>query len=107
MGAARKQMKLTAESQLRGVLTVLDQKTKTPTAEILATIRQMVSDALEVLQEKDPAKQRIAFILLAVQQSTQVAVREVRGKELTRVTIVDQGLYHWALREIHALAGAA
>lgn len=46
-------------------------------------------------------------MLLAVQQSTQVAIKVVRGKRLTRVTIVDQQLYHWALEEIHALAGAA
>jgi hypothetical protein len=107
MTAAKRKPKLSAESHLRGVLTVLDRKSKTPTAEVLDVIREMVSDALEVLQERDPLKQRIAFFLLAVQQSTQVAVRTVRGKELTRVTIIDQGLYHWALREIHALAGAA
>lgn len=107
MTAAKRKPKLTAESQLRGVLMVLDQKTKTPTAEVLGTIRAMVQDALEVLQERDPEKQRIAFVLLAVQQSTRVAIREVRGKRITRVTIVDQNLYHWALGEIHALAGAA
>lgn len=107
MTVAKRKPKIAAETHLRGVLMVLDQKTKTPTAEILATIRQMVSDALDVLQEKDPLTKRVAFVLLAVQQSTQVAVKTVRGKELTRVTIVDQGLYHWALREIHALAGAA
>ncbi|MDG2524633.1 hypothetical protein P6166_04580 [Stenotrophomonas sp. HITSZ_GD] len=105
--SGKKPAKLPAESQLRGVLMVLDQKTKTPTAEVLGTIRTMVQDALDVLQERDPLQKRVAFVLLAVQQSTQVTQRTVRGKQLTRVTIVDQSLYHWALGEIHALAGAA
>ncbi|WP_439426796.1 hypothetical protein [Stenotrophomonas sp. T8] len=109
MTAARKKAaKLSPVDQLQGVLVVLEsQKAKNPTAELLLAIREMVSDALAVLQEPDPTKQRIAFVLLAVQQSTQVAIKEVRGKRLTRVTIIDQPLYHWALEEIHSLAGAA
>lgn len=103
-----KAAKLSPVSQLQGVLVVLEsRKAKNPTAELLTAIREMVSDALAVLQEPDPTKQRIAFVLLAVQQSTQVAIKVVRGKRLTRVTIVDQQLYHWALEEIHSLAGAA
>lgn len=107
MSAAKRKPKLSAVNQLQGVLTVLDGKTKLPTAEVLTSIREMVSDALAVLQEPDPLKRRIAFVLLAVQESTEVNVREVRGKRITRVTVVDQPLYHWALEEIHALAGAA
>jgi len=108
MPAAKAKAKLSPVSQLQGVLVVLEsRKAKNPTAELLTAIREMVSDALAVLQEPDPTKQRIAFVLLAVQQSTQVAIKVVRGKRLTRVTIVDQQLYHWALEEIHSLAGAA
>lgn len=107
MTASKRKTKLSAVSQLQGVLVVLDGRTKIPTAELLSTIRGMVSDALAVMQEPDPAKQKIAFVLLAIQQSTEVVVRVVRNKEITRVTVIDQQLYHWALREIHALAGAA
>ncbi len=107
MPASKAKASLSPASHLQGVLMVLDNRSKRPTAEMLGAIREMVSDALAVLQEPDPTKQRIAFVLLAVQQSTQVAVKEVRGKRLTRVTIIDQPLYHWALEEIHALAGAA
>jgi len=108
MGAPKSKPTLSPVSQLQGVLVVLEsRKAKNPTAELLGAIREMVSDALAVLQEPDPAKQRIAFVLLAVQQSTQVAVKEIRGKRITRVTVIDQPLYHWALEEIHALAGAA
>lgn len=108
MTSKKKTARLSPVSQLQGVLVVLEnQKAKSPTAELLLAIREMVSDALAVLQEPDATKQRIAFVLLAVQQSTQVAVKVVRGKRLTRVTIIDQQLYHWALEEIHSLAGAA
>ncbi|KRG47359.1 hypothetical protein ARC20_03245 [Stenotrophomonas panacihumi] len=107
MTTSKRKPKLSAVNHLQGVLTVLDGKTKLPTAEVLTAIREMVSDALAVLQEPDPLKRRIAFVLLAVQESTEVNVREVRGKRITRVTVVDQPLYHWALEEIHALAGAA
>lgn len=108
MTGKKKSASLSPVSQLQGVLVVLEsRKAKNPTAELLSAIREMVSDALAVLQEPDPTKQRIAFVLLAVQQSTQVAIKVVRGKRLTRVTVVDQQLYHWALEEIHSLAGAA
>lgn len=81
MTPKKKGAKLSPVNQLQGVLVVLEsQKAKSPTAELLLAIREMVSDALAVLQEPDPTKQRIAFVLLAVQQSTQVAIKEVRGK---------------------------
>lgn len=108
MTAAKKKAgKLSPISQLQGVLLVLDNRSGRPTAEMLANVREMVGDALAVLSEPDPLKQRFAFVLLAIQQSTEVKVREVRGKRLTRVTIIDQALYNWAIEDIHALAGAA
>ncbi|MDX3932678.1 MAG: hypothetical protein QHC77_12165 [Stenotrophomonas sp.] len=108
MSAGKKKgPRLSPISQLQGVLLVLDNRSGRPTAEMLANVREMVGDALAVMQEPDATKQKIAFVLLAIQQSTEVVVRVVRNKELTRVTVIDQPLYHWALREIHALAGAA
>ncbi|KGR38625.1 hypothetical protein [Xanthomonas vasicola] len=102
---ARAKPVIPAINQLQGVLSVLDNRTKRPTAELLGTIREMVGDAIAVLQEPDPLRKRIGFVLLAVQQSTHVSVRDVNGKRITRVTVVDQPLYHWALEEIHSLAG--
>jgi len=108
MSAGKKKVpRLSPISQLQGVLLVLDNRSGRPTVEMLANVREMVGDALAVMQEPDATKQKIAFVLLAIQQSTEVVVRVVRNKELTRVTVIDQPLYHWALREIHALAGAA
>ena len=53
MTTAKKKPRLSPVSQLRGVLTVLDGKAKIPTAELLGSIREMVGDALAVLQEPD------------------------------------------------------
>jgi hypothetical protein len=100
-----KKTKVTAEGALKGILMVLDNRTKRPTVELLSNIREIANDALEVLSEKDPIKQRIGFILLAIQQSTEVKVNIVKGKRMTRVTVHDITIYNWALEEIHALAG--
>lgn len=54
MTAAKKKAKLSPVNQLQGVLVVLEsQKAKNPTAELLLAIREMVSDALAVLQEPE------------------------------------------------------
>jgi hypothetical protein len=98
--------KITVEGALKGILMVLDNRTKRPTVEMLSSIREIARDALDVLAERDPIKQRIGFILLAIQQSTEVKVKMIKGNRVTRVTIHDATIYHWALEEIHALAGA-
>lgn len=104
--AARK--RLPALSQLQGVLTVLGTRSRRPMSEILDAVDTMVRDAIDVLQEPDPLKQRIAFVLLAIQQSTEV--REVKGhlgKTVRRVRVIDQDLYTWAMAEVHTIAGGA
>lgn len=54
MTSKKKTARLSPVSQLQGVLVVLEnQKAKSPTAELLLAIREMVSDALAVLQEPD------------------------------------------------------
>lgn len=89
------------------MLVGLDGRTKIRTAELLLTIREMVSGALAVMQEPDPTKQKTAFVLLVIQESTEVAVRVVCGKEIIPATVIAQPLCHWELREIRTLEGAA
>ncbi|MFK3845299.1 hypothetical protein [Stenotrophomonas sp. NPDC078853] len=107
MPAPKQKPVLSPISQLQGVLLVLDNRSGRPTAEMLGSIREMVSDALLVLQEPDPVKQRIAFVLLAIQQSTSLEKRTIRGKPHTRVVVIEQALYNWAFEEIHSMVGAA
>lgn len=90
--------------QLEGVLTVLDNRSKRPTAEVIQTVRTMVREALDVLQEPDATKRRVEFILLAISQSTRIVERK-RGAGTVRLArIVDPTLYHWAIDDIHRLA---
>lgn len=101
-----KRKPMPALSQLQGVLTVLDNRSKRPASEVLSAVGEMVRDAIAVLQEPDPLKRRIAFVLLAIQESTEVRQYQRNGKTITRVKVVDLDLYNWALSEVHAMAGA-
>lgn len=98
--------KPTALGTMQGILLLLEARNKRPTAELLDQIKQLTSDAITVLREPDPDKQKIGFILLAIQQSTDVKVITSGKKRVTRVTILDHTIYNWALEEIHALAMA-
>lgn len=94
-------------AHLRGMLVVLDNRRNLPQREIVDAARKMASDAIAVLQEPDPLKQRIAFVLLAIQQSTEVKVFTRGDREFRRARIVDPDLYHWAIDQVHQLAGTA
>lgn len=98
--------RLPALTQLQGIVTVLDNRTKRPPTELLNTIREMVQDAIVVLQEPDHLKQRLAFVLTAIRQSTEIKTYNRQGKEYTVAKITDPTLYHWAIAEVHQLAGA-
>ena len=90
-------------NQLQGVLIVLDKQKSHLSANDLASVKGMVQDALEILKEPDREKQHVSFVLLAIQQSTEVVEKVIRGKLITRVKIVDLHLYNWAMAEIHNL----
>jgi len=95
-----------ALTSMQGIVFALDSRDKRPTVELLDMVRRLASDAITVLKEPDPVKQKIGFILLAIQQSTSVEVKMINRKRITRVTILDNTIYNWAMEEIHALAGA-
>lgn len=92
-------------SRLQGALYVLDNSAKRPAAEVIELVRGIVRDAIDVLNEPDPLKQRIAFVLLAIQQSTEVKQHMRNDKPITRVKVTDLDLYNWAMSEVHAMAG--
>lgn len=92
-------------AQLQGALAVLDNRAKRPTSEVLAAVGGIVRDAIAVMQEPDAFKRRIGFVLLAIQESTEVRQFVRNDKTLTRVRVVDLDLYNWAMSEAHALAG--
>jgi hypothetical protein len=70
---------------------------------LIKSVQKMNLDSIEVLKQPDPLLQRIGFVVLALQQSSEVHVRTLNGKRLTRITIKDKHLYEWAMEEIHLL----
>lgn len=92
------------EALLRGLLYVID-KNSIPPAELITHIKDVVRDAINVLTEPDPFQRRVSFVLLAIEQSTVVEVKQVNGKPITKVSIVDLGLYNWALDQVHKMHG--
>jgi hypothetical protein len=101
-----KKGKTSALSSVEGIVFCLDNQGKQPTIELLDMVRGLATDAISVLKEPDPLKQKVGFILLAIQQSTKLTEVKLRSKPKTLVQVVDADLYEWALREIHLMAGA-
>jgi hypothetical protein len=98
--------KASALTSINGIVFALDHRDKRPTVELLDLVRKLASDAITVLKEPDPLNKKIGFILLAIQQSTVVEIKVLNKKRVTRVTILDNTIYNWALEEIHLLAGS-
>jgi hypothetical protein len=92
-----------ASAQLRGIVHLIESKGGKPSASVLANIRQLAIDALDVLSNPDPRAQKIATVLLVLRQCTAVKTRTVNGKTIDRVTIIDQAGYGWAMAQVHAL----
>lgn len=91
------------EALLRGLLYVID-RTKLPPVEIIAHIKETVKEAVTLLTTPDDFQKRVSFVLLAIEQSTQVEVKQVNGRAITKVKIVDLNLYNWALDQVHKMA---
>jgi hypothetical protein len=98
--------KTTAAGYITGILMTLDNRSKRPTVELLNDIKSYAADALAILHEPDPDKQKLGFIALAIQQSTAVKFITHGKKTVTRVTILDLDLYNWAIAEVHKLAAS-
>lgn len=91
------------QMQLNGIKYTLESWDGSNPHQLVKNLQKMTLDAIEVMRQPDPLMQKIAFVILAIQQSSQVHVRTVNGKRLTRITILDKDLYEWAMNEIHLL----
>jgi hypothetical protein len=95
--------KLRLEQNLNGIRYTIESWDGKDARSLICKIKDMNLDALEVMKQPDPLLQKISFVVLALQQATEVNVRELNGKRLTRITILDKDLYEWAMHEIHLL----
>jgi hypothetical protein len=93
------------ERELNGIKYTIDQWDGKNASDLVKNLRKMTLDALDVLRQPDPLIQKIGFVILAIQQSTDVRVEHRNSRILTRVTILDKELYDWAMAEVHKLPG--
>lgn len=91
------------QTQLNGIKYTIESWDGKDVSKLVKSVQKMTLDAIEVMKQPDPLLQKIGFVILAVQQSTQVSIRELNGKRLTRITVLDKDLYEWAMNEIHLL----
>ena len=89
---------------LEGVIQLTETPNARPTAKMLETISGRVRGAIELLQVSDSTSKRVEFILLAIQQSTEIRVHNRSGGVLKRAHIIDPELYHWSIAQLQELA---
>ncbi len=92
--------------KLRAALSMMETKGMAASS-VLSQIKGMVEEAIDLIQEADPLKKRVAFIVLALQESTEIHVVALRGKDHERILIRDRPLYEWAMRQVHELTRMA
>jgi len=98
-----------AVSRLRTVLSQLQMRSAAGSVSpaVLNNVVGLVEEAIDLIQETDPLKKRVAFIVLALQESTEIHVVALRGKDHERILIRDRPLYEWAMKQVHELAQVA
>ncbi|USJ00871.1 hypothetical protein MUG10_00985 [Xanthomonas prunicola] len=89
---------------LEGVIQLAETPNARPTIKLLESISGRVREAIDLLQAPDSTRKRVDFILLAIQQSTEIRVHNRNGVVLKRVRIIDADLYHWSIAQLHELA---
>ncbi|MFF2048040.1 hypothetical protein ACFVUR_09345 [Stenotrophomonas bentonitica] len=98
-----------AVTRLRSVLSQLQMRTPAGSVSpaVLNNVVGLVEEAIDLIQETDPLKKRVAFIVLALQESTELHVVALRGKDHERILIRDRPLYEWAMKQVHELTRVA
>lgn len=94
-----------AAQNLRGIVQIIDAKGK-PSPDMLANIRSLAIDALDVLTKPDPRTERIATVLLVIRQCTEVRERKVGDRIIETVYIRDHEGWKWAVSQAHRLGQA-
>ncbi|MGW8276067.1 hypothetical protein [Xanthomonas axonopodis] len=89
---------------LEGVIQLAETPNARPTIKLLESISGRVREAIDLLQAPDSTRKRVDFILLAIQQSTEIRTYSRNGNVLKRVHIIDPDLYHWSIAQLHEMA---
>lgn len=94
-----------AVAKLQGILSVIDTRNVRPSASLLESLRGMVTDAMDIIRERDPATRSALLAVAMLVESTEVAQAVRNGKKITRIKVTDQLAYNWAMHRIHEIAG--
>ena len=83
----------------------LDRATNEPevTAMMVQNAKALVRDAIDVLMEKDPLKQKLGVISLMILEATSWKLEKVNGKIVEIAEVTNDYLFAWAVRELHQL----
>jgi hypothetical protein len=71
--------------------------------DLLQNARANIRSAVDVLLEKDPLKQRLAFICLLIEEATAYRMDKINGELVEVVEVTNDYLFSWAVRELHGL----
>lgn len=85
MPAKSKSKSLPALAHLKGVLMVLDNRTKRPTAELLVTIREMVGEPRDRRRYRQP--RRFSDVAVAAKRTLKSHPRRSEGWRTVRVVV--------------------
>lgn len=99
--------KRAAVSRLHSALNLagLTNRAATVSPAVLQQIKSAVEEAIDLIQQRDPVKRHTAMIVLALQDSTEIAVSHTTaGEEVEHVRVKDRELFNWAIKKAHKLA---
>lgn len=88
-------------AHIRGVIHMIDQAKRGPSASVLADIRSSMLNIMVILRIPDPLIQELLTAAAVLIQSTKEQTYHRNGRELVRVTITDQVGYGYAIRTMH------
>lgn len=71
---------------------------------LIESIQSSITDALDILQEGDPAVRRLMLCATVIVETTEIVESVVNGKTMQRVKVIDHIGYNWAISTIHKVA---
>lgn len=93
-----------AFQKLQSVLISLEASNGKIGVGLIESIQSSIADALDILQEGDPAVRRIMLCATVIVETTEVIESVVNGKKMQRVKVIDPIGYNWAIGTIHKIA---
>lgn len=93
-----------ALQKLQTALSTLEANNGRAGVGLIESIKSSITDALDILQEGDPAVRRIMLCATVIVETTEVVESVVNGKKMQHVKVIDQLGYKWAISTIHKVA---